>query len=115
MATKVEARAATLVTATSQPTSDAREIEIMFARERDRVRVSRVRVPHHAGTRIRREDAPELLTSEVGPVRDGDHAGVDRVPDPDAAAVMHGYPRRAGGGVHERVQDRPVGDGVAAV
>ena len=41
--------------------------------------------------------------------------GVDRVPDPHAAAVVHAHPVRAGGGVDQRVEDRPVGDRVGAV
>ena len=40
---------------------------------------------------------------------------VDRVADPDAAAVVDADPRRARGHVHERVEDRPVGDRVGAV
>ena len=41
--------------------------------------------------------------------------GVDRVADADAAAVVDAHPRRAGGDVQERVEDRPVGDRVGAV
>ena len=48
-------------------------------------------------------------------VGDDHHAGVDRVADADAAAVVDRHPGGAGGGVEQRVQDRPVGDGVAAV
>ena len=51
----------------------------------------------------------------VAPVGDDDHARVDRVADPDAAAVMDADPGRAGGDVQQRVQDRPVGDRVGAV
>ena len=48
-------------------------------------------------------------------VGDDDHPGMNRVADADAAAVMHRHPGGAGGGVQQRVQNRPVGDGVAAV
>ena len=34
---------------------------------------------------------------------------------PDPAAVMDADPRRAGGGVHQRVEQRPVGDRIGAV
>ena len=43
------------------------------------------------------------------------HARVLRIADPDAAAVMDGYPRRARRSVHQRVEQRPIGDGVRAV
>ena len=33
----------------------------------------------------------------------------------DAAAVVHRHPRGTGGSVEQRVQDRPVGDGVTAI
>src|SRR5581483_5271160 len=41
--------------------------------------------------------------------------GVDRVADSDAAAVVDADPTGTRCGVHERVQDRPVGDRVRAV
>jgi hypothetical protein len=41
--------------------------------------------------------------------------GVQRVADAHAAAVVERDPARAAGDVQQRVQDRPVGDGVAAV
>ena len=44
-----------------------------------------------------------------------DHAGVDRVADPDAAAVMHAHPRRTRCDIEQGVQDRPVGDRIGAV
>ncbi len=53
--------------------------------------------------------------ASVGAVGDDDHAGVDRVADPDAAAVVDADPGRARGDVQQRVQDRPVGDRVGAV
>ena len=49
------------------------------------------------------------------PSASDDHAGVDRVADPDAAAVMDADPRRARRRIEERVEDRPVGDRVGAV
>ena len=48
-------------------------------------------------------------------VGDDHHPGVNRIADADAAAVVDRHPRRAGGGVQQGVQQRPVGDGVAAV
>ena len=49
------------------------------------------------------------------PVGDDDHAAVDRVADPDAAAVVDAHPGGAGGDIEERVQDRPVRDRIGAV
>ena len=57
----------------------------------------------------------EFLVRLAGAVGDDHHAGVQRVADADAAAVMHRHPGGAGRGVEQRVQDRPVGDRVAAV
>ena len=51
----------------------------------------------------------------VAAVRHHHHSGVLRVADADAAAVMYGNPRSAGRGIHQRVEQRPVGDGVGAV
>ena len=48
-------------------------------------------------------------------VADDHHAGVLRVTHADAAAVMQRHPRRAAGGVEQRVQQRPVGDRIGAV
>jgi hypothetical protein len=43
------------------------------------------------------------------------HAGVLAEAHADAAAVVERHPGRAGRGVEQRVQQRPVGDGVGAV
>jgi hypothetical protein len=40
---------------------------------------------------------------------------VQRVADPDTSAVVEGDPRRPAGDVQQRVEDRPVGDRIAAV
>src|SRR5713226_8556050 len=107
--------ASTLRAANTAAMLGARKVDPVPSREFDRVRIPRVGVAHHTGPGVRREHAPELLAAERRAIRDGDHAGVDRVSDADASAVMDRDPRRAGGCVHERVQDRPVRDGVAAV
>ena len=61
----------------------------------ERLVVARVGVAHHARARIGREHALEPLGRLVGAVGDDDHARVDRVADPDAAAVVDADPRRA--------------------
>src|SRR5213592_2884294 len=104
-------------TATSPITTDlaAGEVDPAALREVDRLVVSGVGVTHHAGSRVGREDATKLLATESSSVCDRDHPGVDRIPYPDSTTVMHRDPRRAGRRVHERVEDRPVRDRVAAV
>src|SRR5919204_442059 len=84
--------------------------------ERDEPKaIAGVGVPHHAGPWVGRQHPPELLAPERRAVGDADHARVQRVADADAPTVMHRYPRRARGRVHESVEDRPVGDDVAAI
>ena len=77
--------------------------------------VAGVGVADDAHARVGREHAFELLSGEIRAVRDDDHAGVLRVADARAAAVVDRHPGRAGGGVDQRVEQRPVGDGVGAV
>ena len=48
-------------------------------------------------------------------VGDNDLPGVQAVADAHAAAVVEADPGRAAGGVDQRVEDGPVGDGVGAV
>ena len=72
-------------------------------------------MPHHAGAGVRRQNAAESPLGSVRPIGDDHHARVDRVTDPDPAAVVDRHPRRAAGGVDQGVQDRPVGDRVRAV
>ena len=80
-----------------------------------RALVARVGVAHHAHARVGRQHALELLRRQVGAVGDAHHARVDRAPDADAAAVVDRDPRRARCGVHQRVEQRPVGDRVGLV
>ena len=49
------------------------------------------------------------------PSADDHHAGVLRIAHADAAAVVERHPSRARRGVEQRVEQRPVADGVAAV
>jgi len=72
-------------------------------------------MPQDAHRGVRGEHSLELLSREVRPVRDDDHPRVLAVADPDAATVVDADPRRSRGRVHERVEERPVGDGVAAI
>jgi hypothetical protein len=53
-------------------------------------------VADHAHAGVVGEHPLELLRGELGAVGDDDHAGVDRVADADAAAVVDRHPGRAG-------------------
>ena len=81
----------------------------------DRLGIAGVGVAHDAEPGIARQHALELLVRLARAVGDDDHAGVQRVADADAAAVVDRHPGGAARRVEQRVEDRPVGDGVAAV
>ena len=81
----------------------------------DRFLVAGVEVAENACRRVGCQNALQALGHLVGAVGDDDHAGVDRVADPDAAAVMDAHPRRTRSRVQQRVEDRPVGDRVGTV
>src|SRR5438034_7219928 len=80
--------ASTLRAANTAAMLGAGEVDPVPSREFDRVRIPRVGVSHHAGPRVCRQDALELLAPERRPIRDDNHSGVDRVPDPHTAAVV---------------------------
>ena len=85
------------------------------ARGVERFGVAGVGVAHDAEPGIAGQHALQLLVRFARAVGDDDHAGMQRVADADAAAVVDRHPGRAGRRVEQRVQHRPVGDGVAAV
>ena len=57
-------------------------------------------------------DAARSLRCSVG---DNHHAGVLRIADPDAPAVMQRDPRGSAGAVEQRIEQRPVGHRIRAV
>src|SRR5207245_1401784 len=65
--------------------------------------------------RIGSTNAAQLLASQRRAIGNGDHPGMQRVADADSAPVMDRDPGRAGRCVHQGIEDRPVGDRVAAV
>src|SRR4051794_5697999 len=71
--------------------------------------VAGVDVPDDAHRRVVGQDTGELLGGELGAVREGHLAGVQRAADSDTTAVVDRHPARARGGVDEGVQQRPVG------
>jgi hypothetical protein len=92
-----------------------REVDLAFGSKLDRLRITGVYVTKHAHSRIARENAFESSLGIFGAVRDDNHAGMLRKTDAHAAAVVDRNPRCAARGVDERVEQRPVGNCVAAV
>src|SRR5207237_7095451 len=66
----------------------------------DRARITGISVTEDAYAGVAGEDALEAPTRIVGAIGDDDHAGVLRVTDADAAAVVDGNPGGARGSVH---------------
>src|SRR5207249_397439 len=83
--------------------------------EANGVLVARVGVAHDTHSRVRRQDAHDPSFRVLGAVAYEQGPGVRRVSDPHTAAVVDGYQIRAGGGVQQRVQQRPVRDRIGAV
>ena len=91
------------------------ELDAVTPRRRERRGIPGVRVTRDADSRIVREHALESPSGAGRAVGDAHLTGVQRVPDPHTPAVVERDPCRPGGSVQERVQDRPVGDGIRAV
>ena len=72
-------------------------------------------MPRDADPGVAGQHALEPFVRVTRAVGDDHHAGMQRVADADAAAVMDRHPGGAGRCVEQRVQDRPVGDRVAAI
>src|SRR5207244_13640227 len=65
-----------------------RDVDLAFGGEIDRSRVAGVGVTEHAHSGIAGKNALESALGIFGAVGDDDHAGVLRVTDADAAAVV---------------------------
>src|SRR5260370_28729833 len=92
-----------------------RNVDLSRGGEFDRARITCVGVTKDAHAGIAGEDALEAAFGIFGAVGDDDHPGVLRETDADAAAVVNRNPRRAGGSVDNRVEQRPLGDAFAAL
>src|SRR5216683_2424351 len=90
-------------------------MDAALAGDLDRALIPGVGVPHDSGAGVVGEHPFELACRLVGAVRNHHHPRMDRSPDAHPAAMVHAHPRRAAGGVEERVEDGPIGDGVRAV
>src|ERR1035438_4739874 len=95
--------------------SGHRDFDSLLLREVFGFVVACVDVAGYAYAGVVGEDALNALRHLVGAVGDSDLPGMLRVADAHASAVMNRNPRRAAGGAEQRIEQRPVGDGVAAV
>src|SRR5262245_29617764 len=94
---------------------EARQVESVFAGAVDGDVVAGVGMAHHARGGIVPQHALDASGGVGRAVADDHHAGVLGEADADAAAVVQRHPGGPGGTVQQRVQHRPVGDGVGAV
>src|SRR5215831_15284849 len=67
----------------------------------------------HAG--VCRQYALEPARGLGGSIGHDHHSRVQAHPDSHATAVVESHPARTGGGIHQRIEEREVGDGVGAV
>src|SRR5207302_1970784 len=74
-----------------------------------------VGMPNDAQTRVGGQDALDALVHVVTPVGDQHLTRVDGVPDPDPSPVVYRDSARAGYGVGQGVENRPICYGVAAI
>ena len=95
--------------------SQHRKIHPAFPGGLDRDLVACIRVTHDSGPRIGGEHSCQAAISHLRTIGDCDHAGMDRVSDPDAATMMEGDPTRATRGIEHGVKQRPIRDRVAPV
>ena len=101
--------------AVGRKTLDRRQIQALFFRAILRDLITGIGMAHDARARI----VPEYTADTFGGFRRSvghdDLAGMEGVSHADTAAMMEGDPGGAGGGVEERVQQGPVGNGIGAV
>ena len=77
--------------------------------------VAGIRMPHDAACGIVPQDAGNATISVFRPITDDDQSRMLRVAHPDSPAVMKGNPGCTAGRIHQRVQQRPVGDRIRAI
>ena len=95
-------------------TSD-RAIDAVLAGEVDGSLIAGVGMADHPHPRVGGEHPLQPVRHRRRAVGNHHHASMDRVSDANPTAVMDRDPAGPGGGVHQRVQDGPIGNGVAAI
>src|SRR5712691_11338712 len=91
------------------------EADTAVARGGQRLFVARIGMTDDSHAGVRDEHPLEPPGRVLAPIGHHHHPGVDRIADPDTAAVVHAHPVCPRRGVEQRVQDRPVGDGIGPV
>src|SRR5690606_31677314 len=81
----------------------------------DGVLVARIRMAHDAAGRVIPQDALDASCGFGGAVANDDLSGVLREANADSAAVVDRDPSGAGCAVEQRVEHRPIRDGVGAI
>jgi hypothetical protein len=76
-----------------------------------RLVIARIGMTHDPGSRIGRQHALQASFGRIRASRYRHHSGMNRVADPDTAAVMDRHPARAARGIEECVQQRPIAIG----
>jgi len=95
--------------------SHHRNFDAAFFGKLNSLWVARIGVAGDAHTGVAGEDALKATSGGLGAVGDDDLPGVKAVADAHAAAMMEADPGGAVDGVDQRVENRPIGDGVRAV
>lgn len=74
--------------------------------------ITRIDVARNSKTRIVRQHAVETFRRFVGAVGDGNLAGMERIANADTAAMVKRNPACAAGGIQQRIEYGPIGDGI---
>src|SRR5262249_58500333 len=77
--------------------------------------IPRVNMTQHTHARVAGQHHLQPPFGVCAAVGHYHHAGVQAVADPDAAAVVYAHPPGPARGIDERIEHRPVGDGIRAV
>ena len=77
--------------------------------------ISGIDMPQDTDTRVAGEHALEAARAGGRSISNRNLSCVQRVADSNAATVVYGDPACPSGGIEERIQDWPIGNGVAAI
>src|SRR5579863_5368336 len=92
-----------------------RYVDAFFAGCLSREIVAGVNMPRDADAGVIVQHALDPASGVVGPVGDGDLPCMQRVAHAHAATMMEADPRCTGSRIEQRVENRPVGDGIGPI
>ena len=87
----------------------------MLASANNRLLVSGIGMAHYPGGRIIVQDPGQAMVCCLTTIANDDHAGVLRIADTNAAAMVERNPSCTAGTVEQGIQQRPIGNGIGAV